>query len=336
MAESKQAAQALQLVESLQTRFVRALEQLGGDAFNAVEWRRDEGRHGGGCRFGIEDTDLLGRASVNVSQVHYDDDPKRLLASASAISTIVHPAHPCAPSVHIHISWTEQKTGNGYWRIMADLNPSIPNSAERDCFSEALKQAAPAQFGEAMEQGEHYFHIPALGRHRGVAHFYLENYATGNFADDLALAKRVGEASIDTYIGILEEAVRKASSPSEEERAAQLAYHTLYFFQVLTLDRGTTAGLLVHNQNDIGILGSLPPRIDKNLLASWRSRMPEPQDGLLDALLSALPDRGECTIDEPIKQKLADAVRAHYRIFPDALDLQAAGYTAPPTMENHR
>ena len=335
-AQSEQASQGLALVSALQRRFVDALEKLGGQSFGAVEWFRDEGRHGGGQRFGVEDTVLLGRASVNVSQVHYDDEPGRKLGSASAISTIIHPVHPLAPSVHIHVSWTEQKKGNGYWRIMADLNPSIANNADKERFAGALRRAAPDHFTEAAEQGDRYFFIPALGRHRGVIHFYLENFNSGDFAADHALAKRVGEAAIDTYVEILADAVQAAPEPTDDQKAFQLAYHTLYFFQVLTLDRGTTTGLLVHDQNDVGILGSLPPRIDKNLLASWRSRMAEPQERLLDKLLAALPNEGVCIIDEAIKQKLADGVRAHYRQFPEALDLQASGNSTPPTIDNHR
>ena len=335
-ATSEQAAQALVLVESLQSRLVQVLETLGGQSFSAVEWLRDEGRHGGGCRFGVEDTALLGRASVNVSQVHYDDEADRRLGSATAISTIMHPQRPCAPSIHIHVSWTELKEGSGYWRIMADLNPSMPNPEHTASFIQALKQAAPEVFDEAMEQGDRYFFIPALERHRGVAHFYLESFNSGNFASDRVLAQRVGEAAIDIYAAILRETLRDAGEVTAEHAAAQLAYHTLYFFQVLTLDRGTTAGLLVHDQNDIGILGSLPPRINKNLLASWRSRMPVPQDRLLNSLLKVLPHKGICTIDDSIKQKLADAVRHHYRTHPEALDLQASGNAVPPTIDNHR
>ncbi len=335
-ARSDRAATALKLVKSLQQRFVSGLENLGHESFRLVEWFRDDGRHGGGERFGIIDTPLLARASVNVSQVHYDDEPERRLGSASAISTIVHPAHPRAPSVHIHISWTELKGGNGYWRIMADLNPSIPVEADRQRFADALRLAAPDRFDDATGQGDRYFYIPALERHRGVIHFYLENFTTGVFEADRDLALCVGEAAIDAYLAILHDGMQGLTEPTEAERAAQLAYHTLYFFQVLTLDRGTTTGLLVHDQNDVGILGSLPPCIDKNLLASWRSRMVEPQDRLLEKLLAALPNQGICTIDEAVKQKLATAVRAHYQAHPAALDLQASGNSTPPTIDNHR
>lgn len=329
----KKRAVALDLVESLQARFVQALELLGGDSFTAIEWLRDEGRHGGGVRYGIEDSELLGRASVNVSQVHYDDEPERKLGSATAISSIVHPSHPRAPSVHIHISWTELKSGEGYWRIMADLNPSLPNPEQTERFIAALRQAAPIEFDEAAKQGERYFFIPALGRHRGAAHFYLESYNTGDFDADLELAKQVGEAAIDGYLEILE---NPCLPVGEEEASSQLAYHTLYLFQVLTLDRGTTAGLLVHDQNDVGILGSLPAKVDRNLLSSWRSRMESPQDKLLDLILSALPRVGICTIDALVKQKLADAIRTHYKNHPEALNLQASGNRVPPTVENHK
>lgn len=330
---SPQAARAFGLVEALQTRFVRSLEELGGVPFQCNEWARDDGRHGGGRRYGIADSDLLGRASVNVSQVYYHDEPERSLASASALSAIVHPVHPLAPSVHIHLSWTELKNGSGYWRIMADLNPAVPRPEHTARFVENLQKAAPDLFSEAAEQGDQYFYIPALQRHRGVTHFYLENFNSGHFSDDLDLATRIGETAIDTYRVCLNDTFPAAT---DAEYAAQLAYHTLYFFQVLTLDRGTTAGLLVHNQNDVGILGSLPPRVDAGLLAAWREPMPKPQDQLLDRILELFPQQGVCEVDESIKQRLADAVRAHYQHYPQALELQASAHSIPPTIENHR
>jgi len=339
-ARSRQAAQADTLVRELQRRFVAALEQLADEhghaqRFRPVGWLRDQGRHGGGTRLEAMDHPLFNRASVNVSQVHYDDDPSRRLGSATAISTIIHPAHPLAPSVHMHISWTEMKRGDGYWRIMADLNPAIEDPAASARFCQALQAVAPTQYAAAMAQGARYFYIPALQRHRGVAHFYLEQYHSGDFATDLRLARSVGEATIDCYVSILRDCLRDAAPPSEAQRQAQLAYHTLYFFQVLTLDRGTTAGLLVHDQNDIGILGSLPARIDRTLLADWRKRLPQPQDVLLDTLLQVLPKTVPTPIDEATKAKLAHVVRRHYRMHPQALDLQAAVDATPDTIGQH-
>jgi coproporphyrinogen III oxidase len=340
-AASSRAAQANELVSSLQQRFVNGLTKLAkahgsNQGFAPVEWFRDEGSHGGGIRFATQDGELYGRGSVNVSQVHYDDMAEKKLGSATAISTIIHPVHPLAPSVHIHISWTEMKSGQGYWRMMADLNPSNGIDADREAFFASLKQAAPAQFADARAQGERYFYIPALARHRGVAHFYLENYGTDDMEADYLLAKSVGEAAIDSYLNILTHTLDSPTEASQVQRARQLAYHTLYFFQVLTLDRGTTTGLLVHDQNDVGIMGSLPAHVDRDLLKSWMKKMETPQDELLKGLIAVLPDQNPALVDEAVKQSLAAVVRNHYTVHPEAIAMQASGDLIPPTVDNHR
>ena len=340
-AQSARAKQAVDLVSSLQSRFVKGLEKASQhlgltQTFSPVEWERDQGIHGGGIRFETADGAIIGRGSVNVSQVHYDDNPDKKLGSATAISTIIHPNNPTSPSVHIHISWTEMKDGSGYWRMMADLNPSNDNLDDKQQFLDALQAAAPHQFEEAAKQGDTYFYIPVLGRHRGIAHFYLEEYNTGNFEADYNLAKSVGETAIDTYISILQNSLENAKPATKEEHAKQLAYHTLYFFQVLTLDRGTTTGLLVHNQNDVGIMGSLPAYVDRNLLQSWVAKMPTPQDKLLQSFIDVLPQTSPALVDEAVKQKLAQVVRHHYQQHPEAITMQASGHTIPPTIKNHQ
>ncbi len=339
-AASSQSAQAQTLVCALQQRFAQGLESLSRKLgveqdFQPVEWLRDNGSHGGGIRLETADGGMIGRGSVNVSQVHYDDNPAKQLGSATAISTIIHPCHPLAPSVHIHLSWTEMKNGEGYWRIMADLNPSHENPTATAQYFDALMKAAPEQFDAAVAQGERYFFIPALERHRGYAHFYLEAYNSGDAEVDLALATTVGETAIDTYLVILKDALTDAPAATPEQQQTQLAYHTLYFFQVLTLDRGTTSGLLVHNQNDVGILGSIPAYVDRDLLRSWVNRMQSPQDQLLEGLIAALPETSPCLVDEEVKQRLANVVRNHYITHPEAIAMQASGDVIPPTVKNH-
>ena len=339
-AKSPYAAQAYTLVCDLQQRFVTKLNAIskkyGNDKpYEPTEWFRDDGKHGGGVRFMATDESIFNRASVNTSQVQYDDDDAKQLASASAISTIIHPTNPLAPSVHIHISWTELKNGSGYWRVMADLNPSIENSEDKNQFANKLKLAAPQQYTEAAAQGDRYFFIPALGRHRGITHFYLENYSSGNFDADLKMARTVGETAIDTYCDILSSAIEKRTSSTEADYKKQLDYHTLYFFQVLTLDRGTTSGLLVHDQNDVGILASLPSHVNRPLLASWKQKMQAPQDLLLERIMTCLGDEAVCPVEDDTKQALANCVRKHYQAHPAAIDMQASGNTVPPTVNNH-
>ncbi|RLA68221.1 MAG: coproporphyrinogen III oxidase [Epsilonproteobacteria bacterium] len=341
-AKSPRAQEAHVLVSGLQDYFVTKLNALAlefgeGKSCDAVEWGRDKGKHGGGLRYEARDYLVFNRGSVNVSQVHYDDNKNKKLSSATAISTIIHPHNPHAPSVHMHISWTEMRNGLGYWRVMADLNPSILSESpfEKKSFSDMLKKVTGKLYKEGATQGNKYFAIPTLERTRGVSHYYLEGYNGGNFQKDKVFMRKIGEAVIDKYISIVAAKLAGFSDITEADRKEQLDYHTLYFFQVLTLDRGTTSGLLVHDQNDVGIMGSIPSHINRELLSSWVEKMPAPQNVLLGSLLKVLAKNPVVLIDEKIKKALAKTIRKHYKKYPKALEMQASGGVIPPTVDNH-
>lgn len=339
MASSQEAKEAYILVRTLQERFANKLDNLSkkygeNKKFEEVLWLRDEGTHGGGSRFEARDEALFNTASINVSQVHYDDMEDKKLQSATAISTIIHPNNPKLPSIHIHISLTCLRDGFSYWRVMADLNPSIENEDDKQKFETALKELSQEKYEEGVKQGEKYFFIPALDRHRGVSHFYLENYKTEDKKADYDFAMSFGKGVIDTYVDILDEAFKQRELFSVHDIKQQLDYHTLYLFQVLTLDRGTTSGLLVHSQNDAGIMGSLPKFINKQLLASWKDKVPTIQKPLVEALASCINDKGLIDIDT--KLHLANKVREFYKNKPEALKHQASGNTIPSTVQNHK
>jgi coproporphyrinogen III oxidase len=312
LASSKQAQFALTQLSQVQRYFVNKLERIStGTTFNSVEWLRDNGTHGGGERFEASSNMVFNRASVNVSQVQYEDKPEKAFLSATALSTIIHPQHPLAPSIHIHVSWTELKNGQQYWRLMADLNPAIEDKDDTIIFNTMLKQTTGEFFDSGIEQGNAYFHIPALNKHRGVSHFYLEGF-TGNEATPATFAIDFATAAIDCYIAILVEKLARLGPPTDEELQQQIDYHTLYFYQVLTLDKGTTAGLLIHNQNDVGTLGSLPAYINRDLLISWVSLSQEALQPLVKALIALLPQHKNVHITPEIKANIAMALRQHY------------------------
>jgi len=339
-AKSTQAIEADILAKGLQLYFVNKLNKISeifgsSKKFEEVKWTRDAGKNGGGSRFEARDLEVFNRASVNVSQVHYDDDKDKKLSSATAISTIIHPQNPNVPSMHMHISWTQMRDGHGYWRIMADLNPSIKNEDDKVQFDAMLKKSSVKYCVEGTLQGDRYFNIPVLERTRGVSHFYLEDFNTNNFQTDKTFAKMMGENIIDSYINIITKDIKNNPTYTSAEKEDQLAYHTLYFFQVLTLDRGTTSGLLVHDQNDVGIMGSIPSHINRELLALWVQLTPKPQNELVLSLLNVLPNEIPTPIDERTKRKLASCVREHYKKYPEALSMQASGAVVLTTVNNH-
>jgi coproporphyrinogen III oxidase len=303
--QSTQAQTVLKALTSLQERFRDGLNDLSlhwGDQKQLARssWLRDQGQHGGGWRWGSVDQGILNRGSLNISSVHYDDLPEKRLSSATALSCIVHPQNPVAPSLHTHISWTEMRNPKGEngqkiggWRFMADLNPSTLFEEDRRFFIEQIDQSLeslPAEWlNYAKAQGDRYFWIPSLERHRGVAHYYLEQWQGESAEKDLELALTFGKTVIDSYLQILARAFEQKEKRAEASLENQIAYHSAYFLQVLTLDRGTSSGLLVHQQNDEGIMGSLPQRVSTKLLRSWVTGLPKPQDQLLEALIDCLP-----------------------------------------------
>lgn len=339
LAQTGTAKAAYDLVVKLQKQLVSRLEDLSANSekksFEPVEWLRAQGRFGGGTRLVARDQIVFNRASVNISQVQYEADPSKPLASASALSAIVHPRNPFAPSMHMHISWTEMKSGQGYWRIMADLNPSIPQEDDTRTFEAALKKLGGPLFEGAKAQGERYFYIPALNRTRGVAHFYLEQHNSGDAEADRLFAESFGLGISDAYAAIVKRRLAEHPSYSTADRAMQLAYHTLYFLQVLSLDRGTTSGLLVHDENDVGILGSLPAQIDLKLLRTWLPKLPPLQQTLIQELINCFPNGEVAAVEDPEKAKIAKAARNFYRRNPGAEELLARGDSLPPTQANH-
>jgi coproporphyrinogen III oxidase len=164
-ASSQKAIEASIMIEKVQLLFVNILESVNLEAgykgiFKPIEWYRNEGKFGGGIRYIAPENEFFNKGSINFSQIQYEAEESKALGSATALSTIVHPTNPRAPSFHMHVSFTEMKNGESYWRIMADLNPSIVNDNDKKFFENSLKEVANNYFEEGSEQGSRYFYIP--------------------------------------------------------------------------------------------------------------------------------------------------------------------------------
>ena len=121
----------LNMINNLQCRFADGLSTFNETLPNEIFWYRNEGKNGGGKRFEFLNSSLILSASINISQVHYKPNNSKNLISATALSAIVHPFHSIHPSIHLHISLMKFINADYYWRIMADLNPSIPDNDDQ-------------------------------------------------------------------------------------------------------------------------------------------------------------------------------------------------------------
>jgi coproporphyrinogen III oxidase len=331
------AADVNRLFESLQHYFVDQLERVhipndpwGGarlrvdptalirsSEFLPVPWLRANGQYGGGKRYEVERTEIFNRASVNVSAVNYEEKPESPVDSANALSVIIHPHNPHAPSMHFHISRTQPRNGAGYWRMIADLNPSIPYAEDKAEFDASLQKVVPAKlYKEAVDFGDRYFHIPPLEKYRGISHMFIAKLDDKDMdtRDALKFAQELAKSTIDTYTSIVQKEMdaHPASEVTDEDWAKQLEYHSLYFYQVLTLDRGTTAGLLSNSDNDVGCLGSLPSAVSRELLLSWMDKTASPQKELLGGLIDTLPAESPAPLRAETRAALAEQVRTYY------------------------
>lgn len=313
------------VLESVQAHFVDRLEAVTADGvsskgdFAPSSWLRDAGEHGGGKRYGVVDVPLFNRASVNYSAVHYDDVPEKPVKSATALSVIIHPRNPHAPSMHCHFSYTEPRTRAPYWRMISDLNPSLHDPHFKNTFEKALKRRCPEDlFDDGKLFGDKYFFIPELNMYRGTSHLFIAELADTEMDPNASreLAKTLAITTIDTYTDIIQTAMdaHPADTVTDAAREQQLAYHTAYFYQVLFLDCGTTAGLLAHSENDVGTLASLPNYISPKLLRTWlEEKVQPPHDVLLNRILEVLPEDEEpCHVTDEIRANLAATVRDYY------------------------
>ena len=350
---------ALDTVSNLQDKLKSALEtiKLKNECaiFRNVRWLRNNGNYGGGWRYTLEqETNIFHAASLNISAVHYDGNPEKKIQTAVALSAIIHPVIESLPSIHMHISLTALKDDSYSLRLMSDLNPAIENIENTKQFEGAIIKGVQnfpehsSLLQEALKQGDRYFFIPALKRTRGVSHFYLEGYHGNNYGEDLNNAKLFGESIIEGYQEILNNQLKTLQSNGSIGKkikdSAKLAYFTLYLFQVLSLDRGTISGLMVHDENDEGIMGSLPGLINVSLLSSWIPLVVIEQQPLISNIVEVLgnylvsEDQGKkiAHVSKEARIELANVVRKHYNDNPAALQYLARGDKLPPTVENHR
>ncbi|MDG2339737.1 MAG: coproporphyrinogen III oxidase, partial [Paracoccaceae bacterium] len=115
-------------------------------------------------------------------------------------------------------------------------------------------------YAKFKDWADEYFYVPHRSRARGVGGIFLDDHNTGEWENDFAFIKDVGQAFLPAFVPLIEK--RRVQDWSDADKDAQLVHRGLYAEYNLVYDRGTKFGLETgHDAN--AVLMSLPP------LAKW-------------------------------------------------------------------
>lgn len=269
----------------LQESICQRLEAVDGQArFIRDSWQRSEG--GGGASRVITDGAVFEKGGVNFSHVMGDTMPPSATAhrphlagapwQAMGVSLVIHPKNPYVPTSHANVRFfiaTPADSEPVYWFGGGyDLTPYY--GFERDCVDwHRTARNACRPFGDDVyprfkEWCDDYFYIKHRQEPRGVGGLFFDDYNTGEFDQDFAFMKAVGDSYVEAYEPIVRR--RMGHDWGEREREFQLYRRGRYVEFNLVYDRGTLFGLQSGGRTE-SILMSLPP------LVRWDyDRRPEP------------------------------------------------------------
>ena len=269
----------------LQDTICQRLAAVDGKAsFVRDSWQRPEG--GGGISRVITDGAVFEKGGVNFSHVMGDTMPPSATAhrphlagapwQAMGVSLVIHPENPYVPTSHANVRFFIATPDHGepvYWFGGGyDLTPYY--GFDHDCvFWHETARNACQPFGEEVYPRfkrwcDDYFYLKHRQEPRGVGGLFFDDHNTGDFDQDFAFMRAVGDSYVEAYEPIVR---RRMDHPwGEREREFQLYRRGRYVEFNLVYDRGTLFGLQSGGRTE-SILMSLPP------LVRWDyDRQPEP------------------------------------------------------------
>ncbi len=177
---------------------------------------------------------------------------------ASGISLVAHMRSPKVPAIHMNTRYIV--TSIDWFGGGTDLNPMIENDNDTAIFHKALQECCdrhdPHYYEKYKKWADDYFFIQHRNVARGVGGIFYDNLNSGNFENDFAYTRDVGETFLDIYPKIVE--AHMHDEWTDEDRELQLKKRGFYTEFNLVYDRGTLFGLKTGG-NIEAILMSLPP-----------------------------------------------------------------------------
>jgi coproporphyrinogen III oxidase len=204
---------------------------------------------------------------------------------ATAISLIVHPRNPYAPTTHANLRFFLVEADEPFWYFGGgfDLTPYYGFADDAQHWH-AQAQAATGSYYPAFKAAcDEYFYLPHRQECRGIGGVFFDDWREGGFAESFALTRSVGDHFLPAYQPIFE---RRMHIPwRERERDWQLYRRGRYAEFNLAIDRGTKYGLQSGRRVE-SVLASLPP------LATWKyDYHPEPGSPEAELYTDYLPPR---------------------------------------------
>lgn len=281
-------SQVRQYFLDLQADICSQLEAADGEARFSLEQIETDGGGLSQPRV-IDDGPHLERGAVQFSHSIGDSLPPAATErnpelagqgfEAVAISMIMHPRNPYAPTFHANLRFFQ--VNNEHWHFGGgfDLTPFYPFPEDVLHWHQQAK-AACDPFGEDLYSQfkrwcDDYFFLGHRQEPRGVGGLFYDDWNQDGFDTSFALTKSIGDHIMPAYLPILER--RKETPYGEREREFQLYRRGRYAEFNLAIDRGTRYGIQSGRRIE-SVLASMPP------LAIWKYNW-HPEPGSPEAVL---------------------------------------------------
>lgn len=189
---------------------------------------------------------------------------------ATAISLIVHPLNPMAPTTHANLRFFAIDGDDSAWYFGGgfDLTPYYGYEEDVRHWHQTAKDAAGDHYPTMKAACDEYFYLGHRQECRGIGGIFFDDFNEGGFDASFDLVQRVGDAFLPAYLPLLDR--RKGETYGQPQRDWQLYRRGRYAEFNLAIDRGTQYGLQSGRRVE-SVLASLPP------LVAWHyNYAPEP------------------------------------------------------------